>query len=126
VTKVTKIASCFFNFAIITIIKSSEMFELFKNLFSETIDYKTLMQKGALIIDVRSPAEFLTGSIRSSRNIPLDQLQNNISALKKSGKPIITVCRSGNRSAAAKSIIKSAGIEVYNGGAWTSLDKKIH
>jgi phage shock protein E len=119
------IARCFFIFAVITIIKNRTMFELFKNLFSESIDYKSLMQKGALIIDVRSPVEFKSGSIRGSRNIPLDQLQNRISELKKSGKSIITVCRSGNRSAVAKSMLRSAGIEVYNGGAWTSLDKKI-
>jgi phage shock protein E len=102
------------------------MFEMFKNLFHEAIDYAALMQKGALIIDVRSPSEFASGNIKGSRNIPLDQFQNRIAELKKSGKPVITVCRSGNRSGAAKSMLEQAGIEAYNGGAWDSLDKKLH
>ncbi|OQP59036.1 hypothetical protein A4R26_21855 [Niastella populi] len=45
--------------------------------------------------------------------------------LKKKGKPIITCCRSGNRSGIAKGILSSAGIECYNGGAWNSLNNKI-
>ncbi len=102
------------------------MFEMFKNLFHEAVDYKELMQKGALIIDVRSPSEFASGNIRGSRNIPLDQFQNKVAELKKSGKPVITVCRSGNRSGAAKSMLDQAGIEAYNGGAWDSLERKLH
>jgi rhodanese-related sulfurtransferase len=101
------------------------MFEMFKNLFHEAVDYKELMQKGALIIDVRSPLEFASGNIKGSRNIPLDQFQNRIAELKKSGKPVIAVCRSGNRSGAAKSMLDQAGIEAYNGGAWDSLDRKL-
>jgi rhodanese-related sulfurtransferase len=38
---------------------------------------------------------------------------------------VITVCRSGSRSGMAKSILKSAGIEVYNGGPWNVLKSKI-
>ena len=102
------------------------MFEMFKNLFHEAVDYKELMQKGALIIDVRSPSEFASGSCKGSRNIPLDQFQNKVAELKKSGKPVITVCRSGNRSGAAKTMLDHAGIEAYNGGAWDSLDRKLH
>jgi phage shock protein E len=101
------------------------MFELFKNLFSEAVDFNTLVKNGALIIDVRSPSEFKSGSIRGSRNIPLDQFQSRIAELKKTGKVIITVCRSGNRSGVAKSMLAGAGIEAYNGGAWGSLEKKI-
>jgi hypothetical protein len=40
-------------------------------------------------------------------------------------RPVITVCRSGTRSGVAKGILKSAGVEIYNGGAWTSLKNKI-
>jgi len=45
--------------------------------------------------------------------------------IKKLNKPIVTVCRSGNRSAIAKSIFLSAGIQAYNGGAWTALKRKL-
>jgi rhodanese-related sulfurtransferase len=78
-----------------------------------------------MIIDVRSPQEFDAGHVKNSKNIPLQTIQKAIPELKKSGKVVITVCRSGSRSGMAKSILKSAGIEVYNGGPWNVLRSKI-
>jgi rhodanese-related sulfurtransferase len=80
---------------------------------------------GAMIIDVRSPQEFDAGHVKNSKNISLQTIQKAIPELKKSGKVVITVCRSGSRSGMAKSILKSAGIEVYNGGPWNVLKSKI-
>ncbi len=77
---------------------------------------------GAIIIDVRTPAEYNTGHITGSKNIPLDILKPNIAMIKKWQKPVITVCRSGARSGMAKSILSAAGIQTINGGPWTSLD----
>jgi len=88
-------------------------------------DYRQLLKNGAIIADVRTPGEFRTGHIRDSVNYPLDSIRGKIPELKKMNKPVITVCRSGTRSGMAKSILASAGIEVYNGGAWTSLKKKL-
>ena len=45
--------------------------------------------------------------------------------IRKWNKPVITVCLHGGRSAAAKSVLSAAGIEVYNGGLWYSLRKII-
>ena len=101
------------------------MFKLIKRLFRPKIDFAKLVQEGALIVDVRTIDEYRAGHLDTSRNIPLDQIKNEINTLKKSGKPVITVCRSGNRSGIAKSILKSAGVEAYNGGAWTNLKKQI-
>jgi phage shock protein E len=102
------------------------MFKFFKNLFPAPVDFALLVQKGALIIDVRSPSEFASGHIKESKNIPLDQFQRRMTELKKAGKPVITVCRSGNRSRLAMSMLSGIGVEVYNGGAWNHLDKKLH
>jgi rhodanese-related sulfurtransferase len=52
-------------------------------------------------------------------------IQREIATIKKWGKPVITVCQSGARSGMAKSALKGAGIEVYNGGNWASLQSKI-
>ena len=84
-----------------------------------------LVEQGAVIVDVRTKGEYQTGHVEGSKNIPLDVIQTEAEKLKKLNKPIITVCRSGNRSGMAKSILSAAGIEVYNGGAWTSLKKQI-
>jgi rhodanese-related sulfurtransferase len=97
----------------------------FKKLFGNSTDYKGLVNAGAIIVDVRSPMEYKEGHIAGSKNFPLDSIRSHISELKKTGKPVITVCRSGARSGMAKGILQSSGIEVYNGGPWTSLKKKI-
>lgn len=103
------------------------MIQLIKNIFGigPKTDYKELVQSGAQIIDVRTKQEFQNGHIKGSINIPLQNLSNNLSKIKKD-KPVITCCASGMRSASAKSILKSKGFsEVYNGGGWMSLQNKI-
>ena len=101
------------------------IFSLLKKLFGPGTDFNALLAQGALIVDVRTPQEYREGHIPQSQNIPLDQLKNKIADLKKKNKPIITVCRSGSRSGMAKSMLSQAGIEVYNGGPWTSLGRKM-
>lgn len=101
------------------------MLGFFKKLFGPSINYKELVNAGAIIADVRTPLEYREGHIAGSKNFPLDSIRSKINELKKAGKPVITVCRSGARSGMAKSILKSAGIEVYNGGPWTSLRAKL-
>ena len=101
------------------------MLTFFKNLFKPSADVAKLVQQGAVIVDVRTKSEYQAGHINGSRNIPLDSIKKEIQSLKKLNKPIVTVCMSGARSGMAKSVLASAGIEVYNGGAWTSLKRKI-
>lgn len=98
-----------------------------KNLFGmgPQVDYAALVKQGAVIVDVRSKAEYADGHIRGSINIPLQSLEANLGKLKKD-KPVITCCASGMRSASAKSILQSKGFaEVHNGGGWMSLQNKI-
>jgi phage shock protein E len=89
-------------------------------------DYAELMKKGAQIIDVRTPAEFNGGHIKGSVNIPLDNLQKQLSKIKKD-QPVITCCASGMRSGAAKQMLQANGYtEVYNGGGWAGLQNKLN
>lgn len=81
--------------------------------------------KGAIILDVRTPEEFKDGHIFGSKNIALQVLNNNIETIKKWNKPVIACCRSGMRSAQATSILKQNGIECINGGGWISLQSKL-
>lgn len=88
-------------------------------------DYRELMKRGAVIVDVRTRAEYQQGHIKGSVNIPLNNLSAEVKKLK-TGNPVITCCASGMRSAQARGILKSMGItEVYNGGGWLSLQSKI-
>jgi phage shock protein E len=103
------------------------MLDLIKNMFGfEKTDYAQLVKDGAIILDVRSKAEYAGGHLKGSINIPVDQLSANLNKLKDKTKPIITCCASGMRSASAKSILQANGFnEIYNAGGWTSLQGKI-
>jgi phage shock protein E len=102
------------------------MLSFLKNLFTK--DNSAILQaieKGAVIVDVRNPNEFRQGHIQGSKNIPVNEIRSKVEMIRKWNKPVITVCLSGGRSAAAKSVLSAAGIEVYNGGPWYSLRKII-
>ena len=100
---------------------------IFNNLFAakEKTDFKELVKQGALIIDVRTAGEYGSGHIPGSVNIDLEKVNSSVQSLKKMNKPMIAVCRSGNRSGVAVNILKAAGVEAYNGGAWDDLQQKI-
>lgn len=97
-----------------------------KNLFGSrpALNIDELLLKGAVIVDVRSEQEFKRGHADGSINMPLDLLSTKCATLPK-GKPVITCCASGMRSATAKNMLLKKGfIEVYNGGSWTSIRRK--
>ena len=77
-----------------------------------------------VIIDVRTPQEFATGSIEGAVNLPLkglpDSLLNEGIALDEE---VVVYCRSGRRSAQAKTLLKAAGFElVFDGGPMRQLE----
>ncbi len=86
---------------------------------------KEYMDKGAVIIDVRTVGEFQNGHIKGSKNIPLDTISSKVSEIKQLDKPVIVCCQSGMRSAQAASIMKNNGIDVINGGGWQGLESKL-
>lgn len=108
--------------AFIFAIKKVIMISFIKKMLGfEELDYTGLMERGAIIIDVRTPQEFKQGHVKKAINIPLSDISRSIKKIKQKNKPIITCCRSGARSGNAASTLKSAGIEVYNGGSWNSV-----
>ena len=102
------------------------MFDFFKNLRgSSTVNFAELVQQGALILDVRTRAEYQGGHVAGSKNIPLNELGSHLARIQKSGKPVITCCASGARSGSAANILKSNGVEAYNGGPWTRVNSYV-
>ena len=82
---------------------------------------KEIIEKGALIVDVRTAEEFKEGHIEGCLNIPLDTIGEAMAWLQKD-VPTVLVCASGSRSARALMVLKANGFEkVYNGGSWDSL-----
>jgi phage shock protein E len=103
------------------------MLSFLKNLFTTKppVDFKAIIAKGGVIIDVRRPMEFSSGHIKGAVNIPLDAISSHVDELKKKNKVIVTVCLSGTRSGMARRILQNNGLEVYNGGSWLMLQTKI-
>ena len=64
------------------------------------------------IVDVREPEEFVgaLGHIPDARLIPLSELPRRASELGRD-RPIVTVCRSGGRSAQAAVLLEKAGFD---------------
>jgi phage shock protein E len=86
-------------------------------------DYAALLKNGAVVVDVRTKTEYAAGHIKGSINIPLQELSNNLSKIKKNS-PVITCCASGMRSSTAASLLKAKGYnDVYNAGSWMTLKK---
>lgn len=94
------------------------MFKFLRDLFHiERPDFAAIAKGGATIIDVRTIAEYRSGSIKGAKNIPLNNLDSKMNQLIKKNRPVIAFCRSGNRSRMAVSRLKASGIEAYNGGS---------
>ncbi|KAA5532541.1 rhodanese-like domain-containing protein [Taibaiella lutea] len=78
---------------------------------------------GAIILDVRTTDEYKTGHIDGSVNISLGTIRERYIEFD-STKTYITTCSHGLRSVKAESLLKERGFKkVYNGGAWTDLQK---
>ena len=81
---------------------------------------RKLVQEGALLLDVRSPAEYGSGHIDGARNIPITTLRNELGGLPKD-RPIVVYCASGMRSYTAHTMLRASGYDVRDLGpqsAW--------
>lgn len=99
------------------------MFGLLKNMFSENNNEElNNIINNAYLVDVRTPTEFAEGNVPGSVNIPLDQVQNQLTKFKNHDN-IVVFCRSGNRSGQAKAILEQNGFtNVVNGGTWQQIN----
>jgi phage shock protein E len=75
------------------------------------------------VIDVRTKAEYLTGHVMGSMNIPLQELDASMGKIKAIKTPIVTCCRSGARSGMAAKTLKAVGIDAVNGGTWGAVER---
>ncbi len=88
-----------------------------------SVDYKELIDAGAVILDVRSTGEFRGGHASGAINVPLDQIASYAQKQKDKDKVIITCCASGMRSGSARSALMNTGFKnVHNGGPWQNVN----
>lgn len=73
-------------------------------------------RQDAVVLDIRENSEYSSGHIADSVHIPLAKLGSRLGELEPhKGKPIIVLCRTGNRSTSAcNSLIKGGFESVYS------------
>jgi rhodanese-related sulfurtransferase len=76
-------------------------------------DLRKLLESSAAprVVDVRTPAEFETSHISGSYNVPLDVLdQHTREVAQHLDQDVVLVCRSGQRSTKAQTLLRNAGL----------------
>ncbi|MGF1745619.1 rhodanese-like domain-containing protein [Vibrio minamisatsumaniensis] len=83
----------------------------------------TLIETGALVVDVRTPAEFEFGHLNNAINVPLSKLSQHFSN-KDKDRAIVLYCRSGNRSEKAYQFLKHQGFtNIHNAGGLVEMQE---
>lgn len=82
-----------------------------------------LAADGALLLDVREPAEWAAGHAAGAVHVPLGDLRPDD---VPRDRIVVAICRSGGRSGKAATVLAGAGVDVRNmtGGmtAWAGAD----
>ena len=83
---------------------------------SQDREARALVEGGALLLDVRTPAEFTSGHVSGAVNIPVQDLGARIAEVGPTSRPVVVYCRSGARSAAAANLLRGRGYRVHDVG----------
>jgi phage shock protein E len=81
----------------------------------------TLISKGAILIDVRSPKDFKSNSIHDSFNFPLTSLNHNWKVLKSFERPIILISENGQSASKAIKLLSTYQVDCHHGGSWKNF-----
>ncbi len=76
-----------------------------------SVDALRIINKGAMIVDVRSADAFGSGHIVNARNIGLEALESDRPPLKRKNKVLLAVCENGTSSGRAANSLRKAGFE---------------
>lgn len=81
------------------------------------------IRSGALLVDVRTQAEYDQGHLDGALLIPHDQIASRAAELGDDrNRAVVLYCRSGNRSSQAKKALEGLGFtNVRNAGSYESL-----
>ncbi|HNQ88189.1 MAG TPA: rhodanese-like domain-containing protein [Verrucomicrobiota bacterium] len=83
------------------------------------------LERGARVIDVRSPEEHNQGHLEGVMNVPLPELASRIGTVAPDKSQVLLLhCRSGARSSVAERRLRALGYkEVHNLGSYARAEK---
>lgn len=71
-----------------------------------------LINRGALVVDLRSADDFKRGHIGEARNVPLGELEAQLDALdRKGGQGVVTYCADGRGGGKAARMLAAHNVE---------------
>ncbi len=78
------------------------------------------LNSGALVIDVRTPAEFNSGHLPNAINLPLDEIESSLPRrVKDKDQVLLLHCQSGMRSGTARKKLLALGYaNAFNLGSY--------
>jgi rhodanese-related sulfurtransferase len=86
------------------------------------VEARKKVEDGALLLDVRTPAEFAGGHLPGAKNVPVGELSARLGELPKD-RAIVAYCQSGMRSASAVRLLRAQGFEAWNLGGMGAYDR---
>ena len=89
---------------------------------------QSYLKNGALVIDVRSPAEFASGHLPSAINVPLPEIETALPRrVKDKSQVLLLHCQSGMRSGVASKKLKHIGYaNAFNLGSYGRAAKLVN
>lgn len=84
----------------------------------------TMIEDGALVIDVRSPGEYASGHLEGALNIPYDQTEALMEAIGEDrSRPVVMYCGSGRRVGVAIEALEARGYDtLFNASGLDALE----
>ncbi len=82
-------------------------------------DARDLLGLGALVVDVRSTAEYDRGHVPGSLNLPMHLIPALAGERLPADRPLLVCCESGSRSAMAVQYLRRLGLDAHDLGPWT-------
>ena len=76
-------------------------------------DLSRALDRGATVIDVREPGEYVDGHVPGARLVPMTQLPSRLGELDRSAR-LYVVCASGGRSSAMADLLTAAGFDAVS------------
>ena len=86
------------------------------------------LKQGALLVDVRTVAEYNAGHLTNAVNIPLGEIKETLPRrVSDKGQVLLLHCRSGRRSGIAEQQLRALGYtNAFNVGSYSDAEKLVN
>ena len=91
----------------------------------EANEYEKIFSSENVLVDVRTPSEYLYGHLEKAVNIPFDKIETEIKYFAPDkNQTVVVYCKSGSRASIAEKKLKEMGYKnVINAGEYEKLKK---